>query len=138
MNTMVLLTGTAYMAQYCRALGATIGADRALAASGEADLLMTEPDLVTLGNRVTIGHASLVGHLNTRGEFELHPLQVGSRSVLRTKSRLLSGASVGEDACLLEHTLVLSGDHIDDGYTVQGWPAEPFMESRVGHSFHLP
>ncbi|EFE44203.1 hypothetical protein TRV_01030 [Trichophyton verrucosum HKI 0517] len=138
MNAMVLLTGTAYMVQYYRALGATIGADCALAASGEADLLMTEPDLVTLGNRVTIDHASLVGHLNTRGDFELHPLQVGSRSVLRTKSRLLSGASVGEDACLLEHTLVLSGDHIDDGCTVQGWPAEPFMDSRVGHSFHLP
>ncbi|EFR05287.1 hypothetical protein MGYG_08298 [Nannizzia gypsea CBS 118893] len=137
-NTMVLLTGTAYMVQYYRALGATIGADCALAASGEADLLMTEPDLVTLGSRVTIDHASLVGHLNTRGEFELHRLQVGSRSVLRTKSRLLSGASVGEDACLLEHTLVLSGDHIDDGCTVQGWPAEPFMESRVGYSFQLP
>ncbi|KMQ47251.1 Bacterial transferase hexapeptide repeat [Trichophyton rubrum] len=138
MNAMVLLTGTAYMVHYYRALGDKIGADFALAASGEADLLMTEPDLVTLGNRVTIDHASLVGHLNTRGDFELHPLQVGSRSVLKTKSRLLSGASVGVDACLLEHTLVLSGDHIDDGCTVQGWPAEPFMESRAGHSFHLP
>ncbi|KAM5451812.1 putative NRPS-like protein biosynthetic cluster [Microsporum audouinii] len=137
MNAMPLLTGTAYMVQYYRALGATIGADCALAASGEG-VLLTEPDLVTLGNRVAIDNASLVGHLNTRGEFELHTLRVGNRSVLRTKSRLLSGASIGNDACLLEHTLVLSGDHIDDGCTVQGWPAEPFIASRVGHSLHAP
>ncbi|KAF3480824.1 uncharacterized protein GIQ15_06171 [Arthroderma uncinatum] len=131
-----LLTGTAYLSQYYRAMGATVGANCALSVSGDPDISWTEPDLVKLGNRVTIDDASLVCHLNTRGEFEMHPLQVGHRSVLRSGSRMLSGSSIGDDACLLEHTLALSGDHVDDRCTVQGWPAEPFTGSRIGHFSH--
>ncbi|PWY91671.1 hypothetical protein BO94DRAFT_554883 [Aspergillus sclerotioniger CBS 115572] len=119
------LGGTAYLCWFYRAMGATIGADCALAANGDPHILLTEPDLVTLGDRVTVDDASL---------FELHLLRVGDRSVLRTGSRLLSGASMGADACLLEHTLVLSGDHVDDGGTMQGWPAEPFMGDRLRRS----
>ncbi|GLA54733.1 putative NRPS-like protein biosynthetic cluster [Aspergillus niger] len=126
-----LLSGTAYLSWFYRAMGAKIGSDCALSANGEPRIFLTEPDLVTLGDRVTVDDASLVCHLNTRGEFELHPLRVGDRSVMRTGSRLLSGASMGKDACLLEHTLVLSGDHVEDGTTLQGWPAEAFMGDRL-------
>ncbi|RDH32908.1 acetyl-CoA synthetase-like protein [Aspergillus welwitschiae] len=126
-----LISGTAYLSWFYRAMGAKIGSDCALSANGEPHIFLTEPDLVTLGDRVTVDDASLVCHLNTRGEFELHPLRVGDRSVMRTGSRLLSGASMGEDACLLEHTLVLSGDHVEDGTTLQGWPAEAFMGDRL-------
>ncbi|RAK93782.1 acetyl-CoA synthetase-like protein [Aspergillus costaricaensis CBS 115574] len=126
-----LLSGTAYLSWFYRAMGATIGADCALSANGEPHIFLTEPDLVTLGDRVTVDDASLVCHLNTRGDFELHPLRVSDRSVMRTGSRLLSGASMGKDACLLEHTLVLSGDHVEDGTTLQGWPAEEFRGDRL-------
>ncbi|PYI02480.1 acetyl-CoA synthetase-like protein [Aspergillus sclerotiicarbonarius CBS 121057] len=120
-----LFSGTAYLCWFYRAMGATIGSDCALAANGDPNILPTEPDLLTVDD------ASLVCHLNTRGDFELHPLRVGDRSVMRTGSRLLSGASMGADACLLEHTLVMSGHHVGDGETLQGWPAAPFMGDRL-------
>lgn len=126
-----LLSGSAYIVWYYRALGATIGDDCAIHANGNPNIFFTEPDLLTLGNRVAVDDASLVCHLNSRGEFELHTLDVGDRSILRAGSRLMSGASMGRDACLLEHTLVLSGNHVEDEQTLQGWPAEAFDENRV-------
>ena len=104
-----LLTGTHYAVLYFRALGARIGKDCALFAGGHSSVLFTEPDLLTLGDRVSVDDASLVGHVNSRGDFSLNELKVGSRSVLRTGSRLLSGAVMGEDCVLLEHTLVMAG-----------------------------
>ncbi|KAJ5261005.1 NRPS-like protein biosynthetic cluster [Penicillium angulare] len=126
-----LITGSAYISWYYRLLGANIGKDCAIHANGTPNVFFTEPDLITLGNRVAVDDASVVCHLNSRGEFELHPLTVGDRSILRAGSRLMSGASMGQDACILEHTLVLSGDHVEDGGTLQGWPAEGFQGKRA-------
>lgn len=126
-----MITGSAYLSWYYRLLGANIGKDCAIHANGMPNVFFTEPDLLTLGDRVAVDDCSLVCHLNSRGEFELHTLMVGDRSIMRTGSRLMSGASMGQDACLLEHTLVLSGDHVEDGATLQGWPAEGFEGKRV-------
>ena len=35
------------------------------------------------------------------------------------------GAAMMPYSTLLEHTLVLGGDVVDEGDTMQGWPAEP-------------
>ena len=126
-----MFTGTYYCALYFRLVGAKIGKDCALFAGGELSLSFTEPDLLTLGDRVAVDDASLVAHINSRGNFSLNPLVVGDRSVLRTGSRLLSGATMGKDTCLLEHTLVMAGDEIEDGATCQGWPADAFTEARI-------
>ncbi|MCJ1478824.1 hypothetical protein MMC13_007508 [Lambiella insularis] len=129
-----LLTGTHFAVLYFRALGATIGKDCALWAGGYASLLFTEPDLLTLGDRVAVDDASLVAHINSRGNFSLNPLSVGDRSVLRSGSRLLSGATMGADCCLLEHTLIMAGDVVDSGTTHQGWPADEFVGDRCAPS----
>lgn len=121
-----LLTGTHYAVLYFRALGANIGKDCAIFAGGLPSLMFTEPDLLTLGDRVSVDDASLVSHINSRGVFNLNPLVVGDRSVLRSGSRLLSGAHMGKDAVLLEHTLVMAGDVVDDDCTYQGWPGDQF------------
>lgn len=126
-----MLTGTHWLVLYFRALGANIGEDCALFAGGAPSLMFTEPDLLTLGDRVAVDDASLVAHINTRGKFDLNPLFVDSRSVLRSGSRLLSSATMEEDTCLLEHTLVMAGDVVDKGATSQGWPAEEFTSSRM-------
>ena len=126
-----MITGSAYISWYYQFLGATIGKDCAIHANGTPNVFFTEPDLLTLGDRVAVDDASLVCHLNSRGGFELHTLNVGDRSILRAGSRLMSGASMGQDACLLEHTLVLSGDHVEAGDTLQGWPAEGFQGKRI-------
>lgn len=126
-----MLTGTHWLVLYFRCLGATIGQDCALFAGGSPSLMFTEPDLLTLGDRVAVDDASLVAHINTRGKFDLNPLSVGSRSVLRSGSRLLSSAVMEDDTCLLEHTLVMAGDVVDKGTTSQGWPAEEFTGARM-------
>lgn len=126
-----LFTGTWFCAAYFRALGADIGKDCALYAGGQMSFPFTEPDLVKLGDRCAIDDASLVAHINSRGNFKLNTLVVGDRCVLRTGSRLLSGASMREDSCLLEHTLVLGGDETDVNATCQGWPADDFRANRV-------
>ncbi|KAH9901810.1 hypothetical protein F4778DRAFT_781700 [Xylariomycetidae sp. FL2044] len=121
-----MLTGTQWAVLYFRALGARIGRDCALFANGQPSLYFTEPDLLTLGDRVVVDDASLVGHINTRGKFDLNELHVGDGCVLRSGSRLLSGARMGKGSRLMEHTLVMAGDEVDEDMTLQGWPAEAF------------
>ncbi|KAH8668558.1 hypothetical protein BX600DRAFT_538526 [Xylariales sp. PMI_506] len=121
-----MLTGTHWLVLYFRALGAKIGKNCALFVNGQPSLMFTEPDLLTLGDRVVVDDASLVGHINTRGRFDLNELHVGNRCVLRTGSRLLSGASMMDGSCLMEHTLVMGGDVVDKNATLQGWPARVF------------
>ena len=58
--------GSVYLVWYFRALGARIGRDVCLYPTG-ASPMMTEPDLVTLGDRAAVDFASLVCHLNSRG-----------------------------------------------------------------------
>lgn len=126
-----MLTSTHWVVMYFRAMGADIGKDCALFANGDPSLYFTEPDLLTLGDRVAVDDASLVGHVNSRGTFDLNRLAVGDRCVLRSGSRLLSGADMKSDACLMEHTLVMGGDVVGEGETMQGWPAGVFRGNRV-------
>lgn len=37
---------------------------------------MTEPDLVTLGDRVCLDDCSVVAHINSRGKFALNKLSI--------------------------------------------------------------
>ncbi|KAH6989430.1 hypothetical protein BKA56DRAFT_254672 [Ilyonectria sp. MPI-CAGE-AT-0026] len=126
-----LLTGTSWIVLYFRSMGANIGKNCALFANGMPSLMFTEPDLITLGDRVVVDDASVVAHINTRGKFDLNRLEIGDRCVLRTGSRLLSGAMMKNDSCLLEHTLVMGGDIIEEKFTMQGWPAERFLNKRA-------
>lgn len=63
-----MIQGSQYLVWYFRLLGGNIGDNVCLYPNG-GDPMMTEPDLVTLGNRVTIDDASLIAHINTRGIF---------------------------------------------------------------------
>ena len=117
-----LVTGSAYLVWYFRALGATIGKNVCLYPHG-GDPMMTEPDLVTIKDDACVDDASLICHINSRGHFSLSPLLVGKGCVLRTGSRLLSGASMEAYSTLLEHTLIVSGSITPYGSVWQGWPA---------------
>jgi acetyltransferase-like isoleucine patch superfamily enzyme len=121
------LNGSAYLVWFFRAHGCHIGRDVCLYPTG-ADPIMTEPELVQIGDQAAIDDASLIAHINSKGHFSLNSLVVGPRATLRAHSRLLSGAAMMPGSTLLEHTLVLSGDVVDQGETVQGWPAEPVAQ----------
>mmetsp|Transcript_39328 Transcript_39328/g.104313 ORF Transcript_39328/g.104313 Transcript_39328/m.104313 type:complete len:298 (+) Transcript_39328:1984-2877(+) len=112
------LRGSAYLVWYFRLLGAKIGRDVCLYPKG-ADPMMTEPDLVRIGDEACIDNASIIAHINTQGQFSLNTVVVGQRVTLRSFSRVLSGAVVMEGATLLEHTLILSGDVVDAYTTCQ-------------------
>jgi len=117
------ISGTIYAVWYLRALGATIGKECAIWAGGKPSLQLTEPELVTMGDRVTLDDASVVAHINSRGRFSLNKLRIGDGCAMRSGSRLLSGASMEPRSMLLEHTLVASGEIAEAGAVYAGWPA---------------
>ncbi|RYG69938.1 hypothetical protein EON64_01440 [archaeon] len=116
-----MIQGSAYLVWYFRLLGAKIGNNVCLYPNG-GDPMMTEPDLVTIGDFAGIDDASLIAHINTRGMFRLNPLSVGTGCVLKSMSRLLSGSSMQAHSILQEHTLVLAGEEVEAGSVWQGWP----------------
>ncbi|KZT25194.1 acetyl-CoA synthetase-like protein [Neolentinus lepideus HHB14362 ss-1] len=118
------LTGSAYIVWFYRAQGAKIGKDVALFAGGRVGL-MTEPDLVELGDRVCLDDCSVVAHINSRGNFSLNRLKIADSCAMRSGSRLLSGASMEANSMLLEHTLLTSGEIAEKDCVYAGWPAKP-------------
>ena len=118
------LNGSAYLVAFFRAHGCHIGKDVCLYPTG-ADPIMTEPELVQVGHYAAIDDASLIAHINSGGEFSLNNVVVGPGATLRAHSRLLSGAAMMSYSTLLEHSLILGCDVVDEGNTMQGWPAEP-------------
>ncbi|PKI82503.1 putative NRPS-like protein biosynthetic cluster [Malassezia vespertilionis] len=117
------ISGTVFAVWYLRALGARIGKDCNIWAGGKPSLQLTEPDLVTMGDRVSIDDCSVVAHINSRGQFSLNRLRIGDSCAMRTGSRLLSGASMESHSMLLEHTLVASGEVTESWAVYGGWPA---------------
>ena len=79
------ISGSAYIVWFFRALGAKVGRDCAIFAGGRVGL-MTEPDLVELGDRVALDDCSVVAHINSRGNFSLNKLNIGSSCVFRSPS----------------------------------------------------
>ncbi|MBX2804236.1 MAG: AMP-binding protein [Myxococcales bacterium] len=116
-----LLGGSAYLVDYLRALGATVGRDVCLYPNG-SDPMATEPDLLTIGDGATIDRAILVAHLNTRGQWELGPITIGRGVSLKSDARVLLWGAVEDGARLAEHTLVLGGDVVQRGEVWEGWP----------------
>lgn len=121
------LHGSAFLVWYFRALGARIGKDVCLYPTG-ADPMMTEPDLVYIGDEACIDRASIVAHINSAGNFQLNNVIVGARATLRTDCRLLSGATMSRNSTLLEHTLIMGGEVVDEGSTWQGWPGSMIVQ----------
>ena len=78
---------------------------------------------MTIEDGAGVDDASLVAHINTRGIFRLNPLIVGAGCVLKSGTRLLSGAQMDPHSILKEHTLVLAGECVESGRVWQGWPS---------------
>ena len=117
-----LLQGSYFIVLYFRLLGAKIGTNVCLYPMG-ADPMMTEPELITIGDQSSIDNASLVGHINTRGNFALNALNIGQQCALKSSTRLLSGATMENNSIMLEHTLIMAGDILESNTVKQGWPA---------------
>eukprot|EP00929_Paragymnodinium_shiwhaense_P104661 TRINITY_DN6927_c0_g1_i2.p1 TRINITY_DN6927_c0_g1~~TRINITY_DN6927_c0_g1_i2.p1 ORF type:complete len:1712 (+),score=350.83 TRINITY_DN6927_c0_g1_i2:139-5274(+) len=125
-----LLQGSQFLVWYYRALGAKIGKNVCLYPNG-ADPMMTEPEMVTIGDGACIDDASLIAHLNTQGVFSIGPLKVADHAVMRTSSRLQQAATLAEESVLLEHTLILPAETVRQKEWKQGWPAPPGKIARL-------
>ncbi|PFH60228.1 hypothetical protein XA68_11293 [Ophiocordyceps unilateralis] len=127
-----LLTGTHWLVMYYRALGVKIGQDCSLFANGYPSLLITAADLVEIGDRVVIDDVGLISHMDRKGSVRLDRIKIGHRCVLRSGSNVLYGATMRDESCLLEHTLILPGEVVKEKCTMQRRPAERFYGSRMG------
>jgi hypothetical protein len=107
---------------YFRLLGSKIGKDCCLYPAG-GDPFMPEPDLVTIGDRCVVDLASIVSHLNTRGNFELVTIKIADHVTLRSRSRIQQGVQIEAGAMLLEKSLALTGEVIEEDSVWQGAPA---------------
>ena len=96
--------------------------------------MMTEPDLVELGDRVSLDDCSVVAHINSRGMFALNKLHIATGCAMRTGSRLLSGAQMEPYSMLMEHALLPSGDIAEGGGVYVGWPARLVEQRRLSQS----
>eukprot|EP00930_Biecheleria_cincta_P066724 TRINITY_DN5298_c0_g1_i1.p1 TRINITY_DN5298_c0_g1~~TRINITY_DN5298_c0_g1_i1.p1 ORF type:complete len:1420 (+),score=199.34 TRINITY_DN5298_c0_g1_i1:395-4261(+) len=113
--------GSWWMVLYYRLLGAKIGTNVCLYPWGSSPM-MTEPDLVTIGDGACIEAAHIVAHTNVMGVFRLDKLEIGSYCTMRDNSRLISGGVLMDYSTLLEHSLVMPGDVVAEGARWQGWP----------------
>ena len=113
--------GSGWLVFYFTALGSSIGKNVCLYPNG-SNPMMTEPELVEIGDNACIDDCSLVAHINSRGQFSLNKVKVGAGSILSTSTRLLSGASTGINVTVLPRTLIMSGDTCEANTTWQGWP----------------
>jgi acetyltransferase-like isoleucine patch superfamily enzyme len=121
-NFLDFLAGTPFMAIFFRLLGCDLGNDCCLYPSG-ADPFFPEPDMVKMGDRCVIDCSSVVCHLNTRGNFELVPITLGNNVTLRTGSRVQQGVNIESGAMLLEKSLAMTGEVIEEDTVWQGAPA---------------
>jgi carbonic anhydrase/acetyltransferase-like protein (isoleucine patch superfamily) len=113
--------GSWFVTQYFRCLGADIGKDACLYPQG-ASPMMTEPELISVGERACVESASLVAHLNTFGTLELNPIRIGDLCTVRDKSRVSSGAEMLRGSVLLERSLAMPGDVLPEYAVWQGYP----------------
>lgn len=113
--------GSWFMVAYFRLQGARIGRRVCLYPWGAAPM-MTEPELVTLGDGVCVEAAHLVCHTNALGNFQLAATRVGPGCTLRDGSRLVAGSELQAGGTLLEHSVVLAGEIMPEGAVWQGWP----------------
>lgn len=94
--------------------------------------MMTEPDLVHVGDGACVNAAHVICHANTKGAFTLNEIRVGARATLCNDARIMGGVEVMEDATLLEHTMAMAGDVVCAGDTWQGWPVRTVVAGSPG------
>jgi len=109
--------------------GGKVGKNCCLYPSG-ADPFMPEPDLVTIGKGTVVDCASMVCHLNTRGNFELTPITIEQDCTLRTHSRVQAGVHMEAGSMLLEKSIAMTGEVLDEKSVWQGGPATLWFRTK--------
>jgi acyl-CoA synthetase (AMP-forming)/AMP-acid ligase II/carbonic anhydrase/acetyltransferase-like protein (isoleucine patch superfamily) len=116
------LTGTPYLVAFFRSLGMTIGSQCCLWPT-QGDPFPSEHDLISIGDRCCIDDGRLVCHLNTRGNFELTRIKLQDDVTIRRDAKVQKGCVLEQGCMLLEHSLAMTGEHLESDTVWQGAPA---------------
>jgi len=117
------LGGSWWLSYRLRCEGAQVGADCCLWPWGQRTRVV-DAHLLSIGDGACIDDAGVTTHLNTRGMFSLGPVLIGERSTIRYGSRIQMNSVVGQDSLVLEHSLVMSGEQVNDSFAWFGFPLQ--------------
>jgi serine acetyltransferase len=85
---------------------------------------ISDPSLIEIGKKVTIGgSAALLGHYGQGGYLVLAPVKIGDGATIGLKATLMGGVTIGENAKILPHSVVLPKTVVPAGETWGGVPA---------------
>ncbi len=119
MSPVGYLAGTPFMAPYLRLLGAKIGHGCHLGSSR-----LQLPDLLEIADGVSIGYGAAVEPYAVQdGWLIMEPIRIGQNAYVGVNSVVMLGGNVGDNACVLEQSLVAQGQTIPANETWAGSPS---------------
>jgi non-ribosomal peptide synthetase-like protein len=123
-----LLAGSPLMGLYLRLLGARVGPGCHIGSAG-----LHLPDLIEIGANASIGYGAELKPFTVEGGW-LHvaPVRVGVGAFIGTNALVMPGGSVGDNARVLEQSLVAQGQAIPDNETWSGSPSRRLAGSDAG------
>ncbi len=114
------ITPTPFNLLFYRLMGMKIGNGTQINSTNISD-----PALIEMGKRVTIGgSATICAHYGQGGYLVLAPVYIGDNVTVGLKSSIMGGVSIGADAKILPHSIVLPKTIIGAGETWGGVPAQ--------------
>lgn len=91
---------------------------------------ISDPSLISLGEKTTIGGSvTIVGHYGQGGFLVLAPVHIGHRVTVGLKASIMGGVSIGDNAKILPHSVVMPKTVIPAGETWGGVPARSLTEA---------
>lgn len=93
---------------------------------------ISDPSLITLGEKVTIGGSvTIVGHYGQGGFLVLAPVTIGDRSTIGLRASIMGGVKIGREVKILPHSVVMPKTVIPDGETWGGVPARKLSDEEI-------
>ncbi len=89
---------------------------------------MSDPSLITIGEKVTIGGSvTIVAHYGQSGFLVLAPVVIESGATIGLRVSIMGGVTIGAGARVMPHSVVLPKTQIGPGETWGGVPAVRIM-----------
>lgn len=85
---------------------------------------ISDPSLIELGDKVTIGGSvTIVAHYGQGGLLVISPVKIGAGCTIGLKATIMGGVTVGENAKIMPHSVVMPKTKVPPGETWGGVPA---------------
>lgn len=85
---------------------------------------ISDPSLIELGEKVTLGGSvTIVAHYGQAGLLVIAPVKIGNNCTIGLKSSVMGGVTIGDNAKILPHSVVMPKTVIPTGETWGGVPA---------------